>query len=173
MKHTSALKEDRPNRSRPDRHPDCATAGARHKREPTKTIQRACCHRLVAAKRPAPFPRTQGRDLPRAGAAGSSFLTGLGDLSRHSHPSRVRSGPRERSCLTTSRAGAASLTRSTSYHRNMRRTKRTVMRSKATSLKARRLKPRDQEGVKGGIVKTPSPGGPIPIPYPTVSKKEP
>jgi hypothetical protein len=54
----------------------------------------------------------------------------------------------------------------------MRRTKKLAKRNKATSLKAKPLKRRDQERVKGGdVVKTPSPGGPIPIPYPNVIQK--
>jgi len=55
----------------------------------------------------------------------------------------------------------------------MRRTKKPAKRSKTASLKAKPLRKRDQEKVKGGdIVKTPSPGGPIPIPYPNVIQKK-
>jgi hypothetical protein len=63
--------------------------------------------------------------------------------------------------------------RSKSYHPGMRRTKKVAKRRKPRSLKAEPLKRRDQERVKGGIdvVKTPSPAGPIPIPYPNVAPK--
>jgi len=50
----------------------------------------------------------------------------------------------------------------------MKRTKKAVKRGKATSLKAKRLRRRDEEKVRGGT--TPTPGGPIPMPYPTVNK---
>lgn len=50
----------------------------------------------------------------------------------------------------------------------MARPKATKKRIKIETLKATTLTDREQEKVKGG--KTPSPAGPVPIPYPNVSK---
>jgi hypothetical protein len=49
-----------------------------------------------------------------------------------------------------------------------RSTTKTMKRGRPDSLKTRPLQERAQEKVKGG--KTPSPGGPIPIPYPNLTK---
>ena len=49
-----------------------------------------------------------------------------------------------------------------------RSTKKTVKRRRPDTLKPKPLGGRAQEKVKGG--KTPSPGGPIPIPYPNLTK---
>ena len=46
--------------------------------------------------------------------------------------------------------------------------KTTRKQVKLDSLKSSKLSDQDQEKVKGG--KTPSPGGPVPIPYPNISK---
>ena len=51
----------------------------------------------------------------------------------------------------------------------VRSTKKPVKRPKPGSVKTRPLKDRAQERIKGG--KTPSPGGPIPIPYPNLDRK--
>jgi hypothetical protein len=51
----------------------------------------------------------------------------------------------------------------------MRPAKRPVKRLKPATLKTKPLRDRDQDRVKGG--KTPSPGGPVPIPYPNLTQK--
>lgn len=48
-------------------------------------------------------------------------------------------------------------------------TTKTVKRRRLDNLKTKPLKDRAQETVKGG--KTPSPGGPVPIPYPNLTQK--
>jgi hypothetical protein len=50
----------------------------------------------------------------------------------------------------------------------MPKMKTTKSRIKLDHLKNKTLTDQDQEKVKGG--KTPSPGGPVPIPYPKLSK---
>jgi hypothetical protein len=52
--------------------------------------------------------------------------------------------------------------------RIMPRMKTTKRRITVDGLKTKTLTDQDQEKVKGG--KTPSPGGPVPIPYPNLSK---
>ena len=52
---------------------------------------------------------------------------------------------------------------------NMRSAKKVVRRLKPGTLKTKPLRDHDHERVKGG--KTPSPGGPVPIPYPNLPQK--
>jgi len=52
---------------------------------------------------------------------------------------------------------------------NMRPAKKPGKRLKPATLKTKPLRDRDQDRVKGG--KTPSPSGPVPIPYPNLPQK--
>jgi hypothetical protein len=57
----------------------------------------------------------------------------------------------------------------TSIMPKMGPSKKRAKRHKLDNLKTRPLRDHDQKRVKGG--KTPSPGGPVPIPYPNVTEK--
>ena len=57
----------------------------------------------------------------------------------------------------------------TSIMPKMRPSKKRAKRHKLDNLKTKPLRDHDQKRVKGG--KTPSPGGPVPIPYPNVAEK--